>query len=129
MKFKISKEQLLAQLPQKSGYSLIQELDGMPSFFIFEGLSAEDKESKYPDLMKKFTATERGIFRELETNGKATRKTIHSFCSPQGEGIQIFTNVVDVHIKNIRRKLPRGMKIKTIRGTRQVPGWYELHIV
>lgn len=64
----------------------------------------------------KYTVYEQTILDMLEdANGEiVTRKQITD--KLLGEGEMAFSNIVDVHMMNLRRKLPATIEITTVRG-------------
>lgn len=106
----IPKKELLRQLPQKAGYALMQWMDEMPEFFIFQGaevrLHEEALMDKYPQLLGKLTPGEWQLLTSLFQRGKVSYSHLmYELKLEDEDGFLPTSNVLNVHVKNLRNKI------------------------
>ena len=125
---------LLAQLPKKAGYALLQWVDEMPKTFIFEALPVKTKaqvlEENYPQMLQLLTPIEWKLFTCLHERGKVRYSTLMFDLNLEDEeGFMRTSNVLHVHVKNLRAKIRYNMlpfKIITIESNSYMEGGYQL---
>lgn len=128
----IPKKELLRQLPQMAGYSLIQWLDEMPDRFIFQGLPIQTKDEevmeRHPEIRPLLTPKEWALFLALYRRGKVTHSTLLASLDLLDEESFIEnSNTLTVHMKALRRAL-RGsqFRILTFRKAFNIQGAYKM---
>lgn len=118
MQVTIKKQQLISQLPRSVYYTLLQSNDELPDTFTFDAVVASETRSdkyqkQYPELREALTPIEWGMFLILSVNSLgATRTQLRGVLTEKGG---VGSNIIDVHIKNLRRKLENMFYIDTIR--------------
>ena len=104
----IPKNELLRQLPEKAGYALLQYLEEMPALFRFKAVplitDSEMLEEKYPALRKRATQTEWLLFGNLYGRGRVSYRMLFNivYCLPEHRDLEPTSNVINVHVKNLR---------------------------
>ena len=122
MKISLTRNELARQFPFLRNV-LIQEYDSDDTLFI-TGAEVSYKVhpfiKKYPSLIDIFTILELSFLKEMYERELTERKELSRFChSLSLAEVPPYSNVVDVHIKNIRNKIKihkLKFEVKTYRG-------------
>jgi hypothetical protein len=108
----IPAKELLRQLPQKSGYALLQWLEEMPKVFVFQTLQKRtpenEVEEKYRDFYRSLTYRQKQIFVALYNRGKVSYQTLFADLNIGGEENKDLvpnSNILNVHTAQVRRKM------------------------
>lgn len=111
IKTQVTKQQLLRQLPEKAGYALLQWFEEMPQTFVFEAMLYEtpmDRLShELPEVHKVMTAVEWHMFSVLYLAKHPVRHSLLFISRNPREEMSAFSNIVHVHVKNLRIKLQK----------------------
>ncbi|WP_425905719.1 helix-turn-helix domain-containing protein [Nitrobacter sp. TKz-YC02] len=131
----IPKKELLRQLPEKAGYALLAYFEELPQTFRFEALplktDSQVLEKHYPALRRKATPSQWILFVGLHERGRVSSKALFNLLrrGPERKEFEVTSNIIQIHIKNLRRLLAETatpLHIITHRGGGMYDGQYEM---